>query len=620
MSELLPRLNEKAEAFVLFHFPEARREGNSLLVAESARVIVVGIAAGRLKREGQPDGDLLDALAMAFPKLNRAGLEAKATQWINNNPNGEELEEESAPVSRERGEPAEITARSITQPAHVNGTDIHQRVSYLPDIHRLLPQSPDAEQGVLSSFLLAPKEIGALCRSKGIYAGHFHLPHHRTLFEWMQQLYDDNEPIDFITLTKKLRDANQLDQVGGAAFVTHLFTYLPTAANAAYYVEILEEKYALREGIKVYTQYAARCYDEQDDVWNLLGEASKQATNIAELANGHAITRLPRLQCAAQWADEKALAPEPPQIIGGMLHRGSKLVIGGTSKGRKTFTLIDLAVSVAAGVPWWGAKTHQGRVCYLNFELQDFAMQRRVRWICDAKKVPIPEDLHVMTLRGWTDPIENLAPKLIDYFRTLPPFALIILDPIYKLLNGRNENGVGEVTELLNHIERIGVETGAATAFGHHFSKGNQAAKESIDRLGGSGAFARDPDAILTMTAHEQDDSFTVDATLRNFAPVAPFVVKWEMPLFVRDETADPTQLKQPKVPGKPFEQSYTHEMILGELSVLDGMVPAHLKSKVCNETGMTRSTFFRFIAELNKAGKIEKRVDGKWYRKGRVL
>ena len=58
---------------------------------------------------------------------------------------------------------------------------------------------------------------------------------------------------------------------------------------------------------------------------------------------------------------------------------------------------------------------------------------------------------------------------------------------------------------MLNEIEALAVETGAAVAFGAHYSKGNQAGKEVIDRIGGSGVFARDPDSILNFTRHEEE-------------------------------------------------------------------------------------------------------------------
>ena len=66
-----------------------------------------------------------------------------------------------------------------------------------------------------------------------------------------------------------------------------------------------------------------------------------------------------------------------------------------------------------------------------------------------------------------------------------------------------------------------------------------------MDRISGSGVFARDPDSIITMTAHEQDDCFAVDMTLRNFPPQEPFVVRREHPLMIVDSRLDPAKLKQ---------------------------------------------------------------------------
>src|ERR1700690_2711939 len=88
--------------------------------------------------------------------------------------------------------------------------DLQKKITYLPDTHRLLPQSPDAEQGVLSSFLLAPREIGGFCAEKQIRADHFHLPKHAQIYATLLELWDANKPIDFITLTQVLRDRGQL--------------------------------------------------------------------------------------------------------------------------------------------------------------------------------------------------------------------------------------------------------------------------------------------------------------------------------------------------------------------------------------------------------------------------
>ena len=161
-------------------------------------------------------------------------------------------------------------------------SDLRQPAHYRPDVHRLLPQSPDAEKGVLCSFLLMPREIGGLCAEKQITPEHFHIPAHGELYKVLLELWDAGKPIDFIILTELLRDRQRLDQVGGPAYVTELFTFLPTAANVAFYLEIVQEKHTLREIIKVCTEYAARSYDEQDNVPNLLDNVEGKIFAIAQ--------------------------------------------------------------------------------------------------------------------------------------------------------------------------------------------------------------------------------------------------------------------------------------------------------------------------------------------------
>src|ERR1019366_7462104 len=65
------------------------------------------------------------------------------------------------------------------------------------------------------------------------------------------------------------------------------------------------------------------------------------------------------------------------------------------------------------------------------------------------------------------------------------------------------------------------------------------------DRISGSGVFARDPDSLLIFTQHETADAFTVEPILRDFAPVAPFVVRWKFPLMQLADDLDPAKLKQ---------------------------------------------------------------------------
>mgnify|MGYP003342659015 CR=1 FL=1 len=153
--------------------------------------------------------------------------------------------------------------------------------SCLPDIHRALPQSEDAEKGVLSSFVLSPAEVGAMCRQRGVGVGHFHAPRHGEIFALLMGRWQNSEPMDFNLVAQDLRDRNRMDAIGGAAFLSSLFTYLPTAANVGYYIDILCRKAKARGLIELGTRYAAQSYDETEEVDALIAEMHREITALA---------------------------------------------------------------------------------------------------------------------------------------------------------------------------------------------------------------------------------------------------------------------------------------------------------------------------------------------------
>ena len=293
--------------------------------------------------------------------------------------------------------------------------------------------------------------------------------------------------------------------------------------------------------------------------------------------------------------------PKPPELVCGILHKGSKMVIGGGSKSFKTWSLVDLAVSVGTGTKWWGFETNQGRVLYMNFEIQDPFFKSRLADVLAAKDCTLASgQLSYWGLRGKAADLGRLMPEIITILKD-GGYSLIVFDPIYKGLGGRDENKAGDIASLLNEIESLAVQTGAAVAFGHHFSKGNQAKKDSIDRIGGSGVFARDPDTILTMTRHEQDDAFTIDPVLRNFPPVEPFVVRRIHPLMIRDANLDPKALKK-----LTSQQKYSDTDILEPLK-RGGMTTTEWQRDLANGIGLSESGFHDRRRKLEKRDLIKK-------------
>jgi hypothetical protein len=300
--------------------------------------------------------------------------------------------------------------------------------------------------------------------------------------------------------------------------------------------------------------------------------------------------------------------PTPPEVIAGVLHQASKLILGGCSKSYKTWTLADMALSVATGTPWLGFPTLQGKVLYVNLEIQESFFRHRLEQLARIKKLQPVDQPEIWNLRGYPNDYRVLLPKIRNRIRDAG-YALVIVDPTYKLLGAADENSATDITALLNMVESLAVTTGAAVALAGHFSKGNPSAKETIDRISGSGVFARDPDSLVIFTKHEEPGAFTVEMILRNLPPVHPFVVQWEYPQFVRKDSLDPKRLKS--APGRP--PKHTPEILLLCLGN-DRLRTKEWSQLAKDEHGIPASRFFELLKQLQEAGKVHKSVvDAKW-------
>lgn len=162
-------------------------------------------------------------------------------------------------------------------------------VSYLPEIFRMLPNAPDAERGALCSFLISPRAVGQVCAEKGITPDHFYVHSHGMIYGTLLEFWQENEPIDIITICSHLRSVGKLENAGGAHFITELSNFIPTAANCASYLETIREKFILREVIKISTAAASNAYDRQDDIPALLSGTVESMMKIVHIAEGNKI-------------------------------------------------------------------------------------------------------------------------------------------------------------------------------------------------------------------------------------------------------------------------------------------------------------------------------------------
>ncbi len=172
-------------------------------------------------------------------------------------------------------------------------------------------------------------------------------------------------------------------------------------------------------------------------------------------------------------ADEllKNRAKKPSEIIEGMAHVSTKLVLASGSKVGKTWILIAWLIAVVTGTQIWKFKTKKGKGLLVNFEIRSEFMTDRIEIIQKHGNHADLGNLHVWNLRGVTVDFEQLTEAIIERARA-ENYSLIVLDPIYKTMVGRSENSASTVGILCKQIDRIIEATGAAVIFAHHYTKG----------------------------------------------------------------------------------------------------------------------------------------------------
>jgi replicative DNA helicase len=130
-------------------------------------------------------------------------------------------------------------------------------------MERLLPQSIEAECGVLGSIIIDPEAVALV--TDWLQPDDFYRDAHRTIYEAIQALYERNEPADFITLCDLLEQQGHLENAGGASYLASLIHCVPTSGNVVYYAQIVAQKAACRRLIHAAGQIAALAYEEIED-------------------------------------------------------------------------------------------------------------------------------------------------------------------------------------------------------------------------------------------------------------------------------------------------------------------------------------------------------------------
>jgi hypothetical protein len=299
---------------------------------------------------------------------------------------------------------------------------------------------------------------------------------------------------------------------------------------------------------------------------------------------------------------EKMPMEKPKPLINNLLDCGSRILFAGGSKTFKTWLQCDLALSLCAGAPWLGFETRPARVIYVNLELKDYYIQQRLKEIRRVRDLSFAENrFFVWNLRGCAFSRDQLCTELLNHCTNLG-IDVVFIDPFYKLLNQledeNNQTHMGAVLRCFDPINQQEI----TSAFGIHFSKGNQAAKEPEDRISGAGTIVRDADDIITLTKHEEKLAFTLDFTIRDHPPIDSFVVRWQAPIMVRTDL-DPSKIK--RIDIKRFRPGFDPGELLSLIQLHDDELSTNELAQLAEDKlGWSNRTIFNKLNILKRSQK----------------
>ena len=109
---------------------------------------------------------------------------------------------------------------------------------------RVLPHSKEAEQSVLGSMLSSPQAVGAACEI--LKPDDFFFGQNKEVYAAILELFNENAPIDMVTVSDRLNQRDKLDSIGGVTYLSTLVLAVPTTGNVEYYAKIVKDKATLR--------------------------------------------------------------------------------------------------------------------------------------------------------------------------------------------------------------------------------------------------------------------------------------------------------------------------------------------------------------------------------------
>lgn len=390
---------------------------------------------------------------------------------------------------------------------------------------RLPPQNTEAEQSVLGSLMLDKNAIVKV--ADVLMPGDFYRDVHNIIYQAMIDLYEKSEPIDLLSLTSRLRDKKQLEQINGASYLTNLVNNTPTAAHVVHYAKIVRQKKTLRDLIEASYHISRLGYQETENIEDLLDKAEQKIFGISQrsltqeflpikssleeaferIDNLHkdnrtlrgvptGFTDLDNLLAGLQKSDLIILAARPSLgktslAMDVARHIGvrEKIPVGIFSLEMSKDQVVDRFLAAEAGISLWNLRT--GKLSSEDADNDFVKLQEAIANLSEAPifidDAPSPTVLQMRTMGRRLQADQNLGLLIVDYLQLIQPTR-------------NNDSEVQQITEISRSLKGLARELNVPVLALSQLSRATEARPDQRPRLAdlrSSGSIEQDADVVM---------------------------------------------------------------------------------------------------------------------------
>jgi len=389
---------------------------------------------------------------------------------------------------------------------------------------RVPPQDLDAEQSVLGALMIDKNAIAAI--DDMLFAEDFYKNAHSMIYGAILKLWEDNQPIDILSVTTELKRTKKLKDVGGSSYLADIVNTVPTASHVTHYAKIVKEKSILRDLIRVSAAVTEDAFGEQEDLDELLDQVEQKIFSVSQKSVVRYFSPIKddlkeayaRIEKLHQGEGER-LRGVPTGFTGidnllSGLQRSEFIIVGARPSYGKTSFVLDIArhIAVKEGIPvgvfslemsreqvidrfiaaeakvdLWKLRT--GRLNYeTDFGLIQSAFDKLNKSPLFVDDTPSPNIVQIRSMaRRLKAEHGGLGLLVVDYLQLIQP-------------RGNSDNVVQQVTEISRGLKGIARELDIPMLAVSQLSRAVDQREVKIPRLSDlreSGSIEQDADVVI---------------------------------------------------------------------------------------------------------------------------